>query len=50
MIDLLRPRTVVRKATPNSRQISIPRGNLTMGRLNQGATIGYVGEGAFFGL
>ncbi len=46
IIDLLRPRTVVRKATPNSRQISIPRGNMTMGRLNTGATIGYVGEGA----
>jgi HK97 family phage major capsid protein len=45
LIDLLRPRTVVRKATPNSRQISIPRGNLTMGRINAGATIGYVGEG-----
>lgn len=45
IIELLRPRTVVRKATPQARQISIPRGNLTMGRINQGATIGYVGEG-----
>ena len=46
VIDLLRPRTVVRKATPASRQISIPRGNLTMPRINTGATIGYIGEGA----
>ena len=45
LIDLLRPRTVVRKATPLSRQISIPRGNLTMPRINTGATIGYIGEG-----
>ncbi len=45
LIDLLRPRTVVRWATPASRQISIPRGNLRMGRINQGATLGYVGEG-----
>jgi len=45
LIDLLRPRTVVRRATPASRQISIPRGNLTIGRQNSGATVGYVGEG-----
>jgi HK97 family phage major capsid protein len=46
LIELLRPRTVVRNATPSSRIISIPRGNLTMPRINTGATIGYVGEGA----
>lgn len=45
LIELLRPRTVVRRACPSSRQISLPRGNLTIGRQNTGATVGYVGEG-----
>ena len=45
IIEFLRPKTVVRRATPQSRQISIPRGNLTIGRQNTGATVGYIGEG-----
>jgi HK97 family phage major capsid protein len=45
LIELLRPKTVVRRACPSSRQISLPRGNLTIGRQNTGATVGYVGEG-----
>jgi len=45
IIEYLRPKTVVRRATPQSRQISIPRGNLTIGRQNTGATVGYIGEG-----
>lgn len=45
LIELLRPKTVVRRACPASRQISLPRGNLTIGRQNTGATVGYVGEG-----
>ena len=45
LIELLRPKTVVRRACPASRQISLPRGNLTIGRQNTGATVGYIGEG-----
>ncbi len=45
IIEFLRPRTVVRKAMPAGREISLPRGNLTIGRQNTGATVGYVGEG-----
>jgi HK97 family phage major capsid protein len=45
LIDLLRPRTAVRRMVPLRRQISIPRGNLTIGRQNTGATVGYIGEG-----
>jgi hypothetical protein len=45
LIDLLRPRTTVRRMTPLKNQISIPRGNLTMNRQNTGATVGYIGEG-----
>ena len=45
LIDYYRPRTVVRRACPASRQISLPRGNLTIGRQNSGALVGYIGEG-----
>jgi HK97 family phage major capsid protein len=45
LIELLRPRSVVRSAMPAGRVISLPRGNLTIGRQNTGATVGYIGEG-----
>ncbi len=45
LIDLLRPRTAVRRMVPLRRQISIPRGNLSINRQNAGANVGYMGEG-----
>jgi HK97 family phage major capsid protein len=45
LIDLLRPRTTVRRMTPLKNQIQIPRGNLTMNRLDGGASVSYQGEG-----
>jgi HK97 family phage major capsid protein len=45
LIDLLRPRTSVRRMTPLRRQIAIPRGNLSINRQNAGANVGYIGEG-----
>ena len=45
IIDLLRPRTSVRRMTPLRRQISIPRGNMSINRQNAGANVGYIGEG-----
>ncbi|RFB80409.1 phage major capsid protein [Methylovirgula sp. 4M-Z18] len=44
VIDLLRPRSVVRSAGP--RIVDMPTGNITFPRLNSGAVAGYVGENA----
>lgn len=43
VIELLRPRTIVRKL--GARPLPLPNGNLSMPRLSGGATSGYVGEG-----
>lgn len=44
VIELLRPRTIVRKL--GARIVPLPNGNLTMPRMSGGATASYVGEGA----
>ena len=44
VIELLRPRTVVRKL--GARPVPLPNGNLSMPRMSGGATSSYVGEGA----
>jgi HK97 family phage major capsid protein len=43
VIELLRPRTIVRKL--GARVLPLPNGNLSMPSLTGGATSGYVGEG-----
>ncbi len=43
VIELLRPRTVVRKL--GARPVPLPNGNLSMPRMSGGATSSYVGEG-----
>jgi HK97 family phage major capsid protein len=44
VIELLRPRTVVRKL--GARSIPLPNGNLSLPRMSGGATSSYVGEGS----
>nr|DAM16557.1 MAG TPA: Major capsid protein [Caudoviricetes sp.] len=43
VIELLRPRTIVRKL--GARPVPLPNGNLSMPRMSGGATSSYVGEG-----
>ena len=43
LIELLRPRTIVRKL--GARSVPLPNGNLSMPRMSGGATSSYVGEG-----
>ncbi len=44
VIELLRPRTVVRKL--GARSVPLPNGNLSLPRMSGGATSSYVGEGS----
>lgn len=44
VIELLRPRTVVRKL--GARAVPLPNGNLSMPKMTGGATANYVGEGS----